>query len=165
MELLFEALSKIVMDWTLTIAGSGEKVYVQSLKQKAESLKIDHKINWIGQVKNVDKFNLLAEHNLMVLTFHNENFANVVIESLSMGTPVLISEKVGLADYVLHKKLGWVTALNVEAIRLELTKACEDFAHRNQIREHAPSIIAQDFNPKHLIQDYIKLYQSIKLDQ
>lgn len=162
LELLFEALSSLSLAWSLTIAGSGEKDYVESLKLKAKNLKIENSINWVGQVKNEDKFNLLAEHDLMVLISYNENFANVVIESLSVGTPVLLSNEVGLADYVEEKKLGWITDLTPKNITEQLIKSFEAKNSRAVIRETAPQIIIEDFDSKNLIKKYFKLYSQIK---
>ncbi|TDG35285.1 glycosyltransferase [Pedobacter changchengzhani] len=160
LELLFEALAKLKFTWELTIAGSGEEEYVESLMTKVKSLKLDAKVNWVGQVNNDAKFNLLAQHDLMVLTSYNENFANVVVESLSVGTPVLISNKVGLADYVKENNFGWITNLEAKQIGEEIEKAFVDIQSRNLIRENAPTTIAHDFSA-HLVDRYIQLYQTI----
>ncbi|MDY0907460.1 XrtY-associated glycosyltransferase XYAG1 [Pedobacter sp. CFBP9032] len=159
--LLFDALAILGIPWTLTIAGSGEKKYLDSLKQKTEELKVNSRIKWIGQVSNEDKFEILMQHDLLVLTSYNENFANVVIESLSLGTPVLISDQVGLSGYVLEKKLGWVTALNPTAIQKSLLQANQDQEKRNLIHREAPMLIAKDFKDSNLVQKYLNLYQNI----
>lgn len=161
LELLFEALAALKFDWELTIAGSGELSYVESLKLKATSLNISSQIKWIGQVNNKEKFELMAKHDLLALTSYNENFANVVIESLSVGTPVLLSDQVGLFDYVQEKKLGWVTGLTIEAIQKQLEMAYQQEAIRTKIRTIAPQIILEDFNSKTLINRYITFYQKI----
>lgn len=128
---------------------------------KVKSLKIEKSIDWVGQVKNEDKFELLANHDLMVLTSYNENFANVVIESLSIGTAVLISDQVGLSDYVTEKKLGWITDLTPKNITEQLIKAFESGNSRTIIRKTGPKIIIEDFDSKNLIQKYINLYSQI----
>ncbi|MBB2144087.1 glycosyltransferase [Pedobacter sp. LMG 31464] len=161
LELLLEALVGLTINWTLTIAGSGEEEYVKSLKTIAESLRLDKNINWVGQVTNNDKFQLLADHHLLVLTSYNENFANIVIESLSVGTAVLVTNEVGLSDYVKEKKLGWVTSLTREDIRHNLLLAYNDVNRRLKIRAEAPKIISEDFDPKNLIQKYITFYKQV----
>jgi glycosyltransferase involved in cell wall biosynthesis len=160
-ELLFEALAKVNSPWLLTIAGTGKAEYVQSLKLKVEELGIHQQITWVGQVNNEDKFNLLAEHDLVVLTSHNENFANVVVESLSVGTPVLISRFVGLADYVAAKNLGWITGLNIEEIKTGLLSAYQDIKKRKEIRTTAPFFVNTDFNDDTLAKQYVECYKKI----
>ncbi len=162
LELLFKALAGTTFDWSLSLAGSGTVPYVQSLQLLAQQLGIAGNVKWIGQVKPEDKFEVLSQHDLMVLTSYNENFANVVVESLSVGTPVMLSDQVGLADYVLEKKLGWISTLSTENIGEQLTKAYQAKAQREQIRQIAPGLITTDFNPVQLVQKYISLYQKVQ---
>ncbi len=89
----------------LKIAGDGEEAYINELKQKIAALGIEHKVEWLGWKNREDKFRELMQADLFVLVSHNENFANVVIESLHVGTPVLVSDKVGLAKFV--QKKAW----------------------------------------------------------
>jgi glycosyltransferase involved in cell wall biosynthesis len=159
LELLLDALSDLPINWSLTIAGSGEDNYVDSLKKYA--LKISNNINWIGQVKDETKFDLLAEHDLMALTSYNENFANVVLESLNVGTPVLLSKEVGLADYVAENHFGWITDLNKDAIKNNLILAFESLAQRENINKIAPYTIKNDFNASSVTKKYLTLYQKI----
>lgn len=161
LELLFEALAMLKFNWSLTIAGMGTETYVNSLKQKTESLKLDEKIDWVGQIDKKDKFNLLASHHLLLLTSHNENFANVVIESLSVGTAVLVSKEVGLYDYVEAKNLGWITDLNIDKIKQQLLDAFDNSVKRKQIRLTAPEIIRKDFKVENLVARYLNLYDKI----
>jgi glycosyltransferase involved in cell wall biosynthesis len=161
LELLFEALALVDIPWQLTIGGTGKQEYVQSLKDKAEKLKFSERITWLGQVSNADKFNLMAEHDLAVLTSYNENFANIVVESLSIGTPILISKFVGLADYVADKNLGWITGLKVEQIKAGIVAAYQDIEKRKKIRATAPSQINTDFNDGILAKQYVEFYKEI----
>lgn len=159
--ILFDALARLDIDWQLTIAGKGNETYVESLKQKAESLVLNNNIKWIGQINNEDKFELIAQHDLLVLTSYNENFANVVIESLSMGTPVLLSRQVGLSSYVAANDLGFITGLTPEEIKASLDEAYDQDQKRERIRSLAPAMIKNEFNDQQLAKKYIQLYQQI----
>jgi glycosyltransferase involved in cell wall biosynthesis len=161
LDFLFDALANLTVQWTLTIGGDGEKQYVENLKAKAENLKINNNINWLGHVNNDNKFKLIANHDLLVLTSHNENFANVVIESLSVGTPVLLSKHVGLSSYVEDNDLGFITDLKVDQITAKLNEAFTSIEKRNRIRQESPPIIQKDFNEITLVKKYIALYHHI----
>lgn len=158
LELLFEALSKTTIKWHLKIAGNGALGYCESLKRLAQQLSIDSHITWLGHVSNDEKFKLIAQHDLLALTSYNENFANVVIESLAMGTPVLLSEEVGLADYVKENDFGWISNLKIEEIANTLESSFRDLAKRTHIRLHAPNVIQKDFAEKLLVDDYVHMY-------
>lgn len=161
LELLFEALSKVTVPYHLSIAGTGLQSYLESLKLLAQQLGIHQKITWLGHVPNEHKFDLLAQSDLMVLTSYNENFANVVIESLAMGTPVLVSEEVGLADYVGENNLGWVTSLNKEEIIDNIIRSFTDKGKRAAIRENAADVIRNNFNEQTLVLSYTEMYKSL----
>jgi len=160
LKLLFEALSLLEINWQLTIAGSGKDQYINDLKLKAEQLNIGEHINWIGQISNEDKYRLMAQQDLLVLTSFNENFANVVVESLSVGTPVLVSDKVGLSDYIIDQQLGWVSPLDIDSIKKNLQTAFSQQKKREMIKQSAPEIIRKDFNDEVLANRYLQLYKS-----
>ncbi|WP_370583372.1 XrtY-associated glycosyltransferase XYAG1 [Pedobacter sp. ASV28] len=161
LELLFEALAKIAIPYQLSIAGTGDTAYIQSLQSLATKLNVQDQVNWLGHVENQYKFDLIAKHDLLVLTSYNENFANVVIESLAMGTPVLLSDEVGLADYVIENNLGWVTPpTSVEIIKAIELSYTEKFK-RDVIRSNAPSVIEKDFDDQELSLSYINMYNTL----
>jgi glycosyltransferase involved in cell wall biosynthesis len=160
-ENLFDALKNVPFDWTLTIAGDGDADYIQALKTKADKLHISLNINWIGWVNPKEKYAILQDADMMVLPSYSENFANVVVEALAVGTPVMVSNKTGLSDYVLEKNMGWVCATTVESIRQTLMDAFTDFDKRNDISDRAPACIAADFTPSVLVEKYVKMYQSL----
>lgn len=161
LELLFEALTKVDIPWQLTIAGSGENSYLDQLRQLTATLGIAQKIKWLGHVPNEKKFQLMAGKDLMVLTSYNENFANVVMESLAMGTPVLLSQEVGLADYVSNNELGWITSLNSEDIAAQLTSSFQDVGKRQYIRSIAPRLVKEDLDSNKLKAQYMNMYQHL----
>ena len=161
LELLFDALRLLDFEWHLTIAGSGENHYLESLKTRAKELNISSNISWLGQVTNEQKFNLLAKFDLLVLTSYNENFANVIIESLSVGTAVLVSKDVGLSSYVSNKSFGYVCELDINDIINKLTNAFKQQNYLAEIRKNAPSQIEKDFDSTLLSKQYVDLYHRI----
>lgn len=161
LDILFEALCKVKFKWKLTIAGTGKIRYIQHLKNLAKRKKLDHAITWTGQIDGFEKFNMLRNHDLLVLPSHNENFANVVIESLAVGTPVAISHHVGLADYVAQRGLGWTADLQPAAFAKMLNNAYDSARKRAQIRTFAPEIIKKDFAEKDLLRRYNNLYTKV----
>jgi glycosyltransferase involved in cell wall biosynthesis len=163
LDILFSALKKIPINYHLTIAGTGDLGYIGSLQALILELGIHENISWVGYQSSEQKFRLLAEHDLMVLPSHDESFANVVIESLSQGTPVLISNKVGLAEYVMDNDLGWVYDDRPMGLAAELEKAYRLQEKRKLIRMHAPEQVAFDFADKNLLRQYLDMYTQITL--
>lgn len=160
-ELLFDALAQVTFDWTLAMAGEGEvEGYMEQLQKQSRDLHIDHKINWLGWVDADKRLAAFEAADLLVLPSHNENFANVVIESLAVGTPVLVSQYVGLSDYVTEKNMGWVCDTTVESIRDKLNEVHSQTKQRLEIAERSSSQIRADFDPSVLTQRYMNMYKN-----
>jgi glycosyltransferase involved in cell wall biosynthesis len=152
-ELLLDTLSSINFPFQLSIVGEGEIEYVGSLKQKAKNLKIDQYINWIGAVYGEEKYRLLADHDAFILPSYNENFANVVIEAIAVNTPVLLSEHVGLKDYVAENNFGLVFKL--DEIKLILEKIQSLLLANQSAFYFKKQMISDDLTLK-----YLEMYQS-----
>ncbi|MFY7787569.1 MAG: XrtY-associated glycosyltransferase XYAG1, partial [Thermoflexibacteraceae bacterium] len=125
-EILLEALQQTTIPFHLDIIGSGEENYIQYLKDLAAKRQIDHKITWHGRIEGDLRYDLYAKADVFVLPSYNENFANVVIEALSVGTPVIVSNRVGLADYVNQQQMGEVINLSADELQKALEKLYEE---------------------------------------
>lgn len=161
LDILIGSLKQITSPYHLTIAGSGNENYIHELKNLALKHQVSDQITWVGFV-NKQKFDLLSRHDLFVLPSYDENFGNAVIESLSVGTPVLISKGVGLANYVTENQLGWVCD-NTETLVANLINTIigTETAALNRIRQRAPQIIYHHFEGSALVKKYIDMYQQI----
>jgi glycosyltransferase involved in cell wall biosynthesis len=161
LEFLFKALEKLSFIFELTVAGSGNSDYINSLKQLAIKLNLNSRINWIGQVNPDEKFKVLNQHHLLILPSYDENFANVIIESLSVGTAVLTTYHVGLADFVINNDLGWVCKQDSLEINQTLEKIHSQSEKLKLIKSIAPEIIRKAFEPAKLTNRYIQYYNAI----
>lgn len=164
LELLLDALPGLDVPYHLTIAGDGASFYIASLKEQASRLHLETYITWLG-FQSGNKFSLLSEHDLLILPSYDENFANVVIESLSVGTPVLVSKYVGLADYVLKNDFGWVWDPKKMPLALFLKDIVLQHEKFQKIRITAPEKIPEDFNDIYLGQKYVNMYRKIIHDR
>jgi len=158
LDLLFPALAKLPFPWRLSVVGSGDASYKAQLQSLADDLGIAGYIDWHGWLSGEAKYRALQSADAMVLTSYHENFANVVIESLALGTPVLVSDKVGLSDYVAANTLGRVCTLDPEDIAARLCALREDTAQRARVRLAAPGLIRRDFDPERLARKYTEAY-------
>ncbi len=163
LDMLIEALAKVDFPWSLSIAGSGTDTYIQELKSQIQHLGLNAKIHWIGHQDNIQKFEVLAAHDMLCLTSHNENFANVIIESLAIGTPVLLSEEVGLARFVKENQLGFICKLDHESIIQSLTQAYQNNNYRETITRNSPLLIKKEFDESFLTEKYLTAYKKITI--
>lgn len=162
LDVLIRSLSKVNFKYNLKIAGGGDPDYLEFLESLSIECGNSENITWVGWKFKQDKFAFLSTLDLFALTSLNENFAVVVIESLSVGTPVILSDQVGLASYVEENQLGWVTCINDEG---KVARKLEDiygyFRERQMIRSNAPRIISRDYNTNMIIRQYEEFYNKL----
>jgi glycosyltransferase involved in cell wall biosynthesis len=159
-ELLMQAVSRLSFPYQLRIAGAGESSYVLELKQRGEKLGMTSNICWEGWKEGDEKFYFLQSIDLFALTSVNENFGNVVIESLSVGTPVVVSDGVGLSDFVTEKQMGWVAQYEAEDIYFKIMEAHENKVKRAEINHHAPAMMRELFTGSLLANQYLENYKT-----
>lgn len=162
LDVLIKALSKVDFDYKLKIVGSGEEEYINSLNNLAKTCGNQDKLDWLGWKNGDEKFDYLAGIDLFALTSHSENFAIVVIEALSVGTPVLISKNVGLYQYIEKNDFGWTTGMELEDITLKLNQIVKDEQKLRRINAELPSIISNEYNAERLAGEYVDLYNFVK---
>ena len=158
LDMLLDALIQVQVPFQLTIAGGGDNIYINKLKAKAVENKINDSIIWLG-FQGENKFDLLFGHDVLVLPSYDENFGNVVIESLSVGTAVLISENVGLSTFVRENDIGWICQTNPASIAKLINDIFVQGEKLVRIRHNAPTLIEHVFSNEQLISEYITMYK------
>lgn len=93
----------------LLVAGEGDDKYTEYLHALADDLNID--VTFLGWVEN-DLANLYKISDICVSPSRRDAFVLVVIEAMSLGTPMIVTEGVGAAnEVVVHKENGYVVPI------------------------------------------------------
>ena len=143
----------------LTIIGAGGDEYLLELKNLVESLQITEVVEWKGSVEWKAKFDDILNSDILLLPSYNENFANIILETLYAGRPVILTKYVGLCDYVCANKMGWVIDTNPQ----DIVVAVKEY-EANKLKWQAKSIdmhnqVLTDFNQTILAKKYISHYK------
>jgi glycosyltransferase involved in cell wall biosynthesis len=107
----------------LVVVGPDEDGSRPRLERQASHLGIADRLIFTGMISGSMKFAALADSDLFVLPSQQENFGNAVVESLAVGTPVLISDRVGVKDAL--GDLASVAPLTVDAFATGIASALE----------------------------------------
>jgi glycosyltransferase involved in cell wall biosynthesis len=79
----------------------------------------------------------MAESMLMVFPSHYEGFGLVALESMAVGTPVIMSDAVGLAEWMGSEEMAIVTPLDPNRIVAECQRLLDDEPLRIQLATRA----------------------------
>ncbi|MEL0101853.1 MAG: glycosyltransferase, partial [Euryarchaeota archaeon] len=104
----------------LVVAGpiddAGYKLHLDGLIEKIVVKHPDWQCIWTGMLTGDKKWGALRSADAFILPSHQENFGIAVIESLAVGTPVLISNKVNIYTEIIDSDAGLVSDDTVNGV-------------------------------------------------
>jgi glycosyltransferase involved in cell wall biosynthesis len=83
----WELVVKESPDWELHIYGQGEEAYIQSLQEIINSLQLQNRV--FLQPATADLTETMLDYSIYVMSSHTECFPMVLLESLSIGLPIV----------------------------------------------------------------------------
>lgn len=145
----------------LKIAGDHQNNYGKYLQQMVDRLGLQEKVQFIGHVEGRAKQELIAKAWFSFLPSHTENFGNVVIESLSQGTPVTASRETPW-QLLEEKKAGFWIDNTPAAIATIIDRIIMLPEKEYQImRDNAYQTATDEFDIEKNIHRWISSYQSL----
>lgn len=162
-EVLLEAVARCPEVETLVIGGSGEPAYEEQLKQQILKLGIAGKIRFEGWISQEKKAGFFSLFEVFILPSFNENFANVVAEAWAAGKPTVVSNEVGLSDYVEQYRLGWVCQPTVDSTVTAIKTALAQKERWPAMGQAAIELVKSQFTDTQIINHYFDLYNSLSV--
>lgn len=124
---LLEVIKDLPQNYVLTIIGDGP--LMNALKANVSSNDLENRVFFTGKIENVAL--KVSQHDLMVLSSFTEGFPNVLLESLSVGVPVVTFRVGGVAELIEEGFNGFVAEQNdILNLKRLIIRAC------NQTWEH-----------------------------
>jgi teichuronic acid biosynthesis glycosyltransferase TuaC len=98
----------LLPDMTLLIAGAGPEL--PRLQALADELNVRQRVRFLGALPQTELVNLYNAADAMVLSSSREGWANVLLESMACGTPVVASNVWGTPEVVAAPAAGVLMA-------------------------------------------------------
>lgn len=129
LDLLLRAFSGMSLPGArLLLAGPDEgNGYLEGLKGLCTELGLDDHVLFLGPLYGDRKLTALVDADAVALTSQRESFGNVVAEAIAAGTPVVITDRCGIASYV-RDRVGLVVAHNQFEVRDAIVRLLTDEA-------------------------------------
>jgi len=151
---LFKFLSDknlINLNWRLKVIGDGPEL--NSLKEKAISLKIDYKIDFCGPHNN--PFKLLSDVNYMLMPSRKEGLPISILETLSIGIPSIVNDVGSLSKIIENGYNGYLVKNNNEWVnKIKCIMKIEN-AEYNKLCSNAIKSV-EEYKIDKCIEKYIK---------
>jgi glycosyltransferase involved in cell wall biosynthesis len=151
-DLLLQAYARLARESAaplpaLVIAGPWTDArYRAHLESIERTLPPGARVVWPDMLEGDRKWGALRAADAFVLPSHQENFGIAVAESLAVGTPVLISRQVNIADEITAAGAGLVECDDAEGTR-RLLRAWQSLAkeERQRMRDAASALFQQRY--------------------
>lgn len=112
-DMLIDAFAKVAATdpgLNLVMAGPDQQQWSAELQQTAVRAGIATRIHWPGMVTGDAKWGAFYGAEAFILPSHQENFGIAVAESMACGRPVLLADKVNIAEDIANDGAGFMEA-------------------------------------------------------
>lgn len=152
-DLVIKSMKYLPRAYNLDVCGAGAAEYVGTLKALVADLGLEQRVNFCGFADGSVKEQVLRSASVLVLPSQSENFGNVILESLSHGTPVVISKNMPFQD-VEEYDVGRVSERDSKSIAqaisslptsrsTEMSERCREYSSRfcsDEIKQRIESV-------------------------
>jgi glycosyltransferase involved in cell wall biosynthesis len=131
---------------TLVVAGPDQVGWTAQLRERVNRMDVSPRVIFPGMLEGLLKQGAFENADAFILPSHQENFGMAVIEALSYGVPVLISDKVNIWREIETDRAGYVEPDDLAGT----TRLIQRWLHtsqseREQTRANARQCFAQRF--------------------
>jgi glycosyltransferase involved in cell wall biosynthesis len=144
-DIALEAL-KLVDGIRLVIAGGDDEGLAAGLRDRAASLGVLDRVDFVGPVDGERKCRLLAGALALLMPSLSENFGNSVLEAMAQGTPAIVVAEVGAAEIVNDSGAGLVVAPSGEAFAGAVRQLQRNPELRARMSERARAAVAANYS-------------------
>ncbi|MGH9775195.1 MAG: glycosyltransferase [Candidatus Acidiferrales bacterium] len=118
----------------LVLAGPSEdEGYFTRLQRMSRRLGIESQVLFPGALYGEEKWAAYQDADVFVLPSQNENFGNTVAEAMAAGTPVIVTDRCGIASLV-GERAGVVIPYQLEALKNALHRLLDSSELLEQCR-------------------------------
>lgn len=152
---LFRAVAELPPSVVLKVFGTGPDE--MPLRHLASQLGVADRVRFMGFVSPV--YRALAELDLLVMPSLHEGLPYVLLEAMSLGTPVVASRVGGLAEALEDGVTGVLVAPRNPQMLAHAIRALHlDPVRRRLIARRALATVARRFSARQMVGHYVDLY-------
>ena len=148
----------------LVVVGPDEGGYLNEVEQMIRAHELSDRVTFTGMLGGQELADAYAGLDALVLPSYEENFGMVVVEAAAQGTPVIVSEPVGLRDWVAERGVGEVLPMDPKEWIAFLERVSREYIRdnwqQNELREEARERFSLSSVGRQMAETYERLAQS-----
>jgi glycosyltransferase involved in cell wall biosynthesis len=146
--------------WLLVFVGPDERDgYREYLQAYSAKLGIKDRVLFVGPLYGEEKWAALQDADVFVLPSQHENFGNAAAEAIAANTPVIVTDRCGIAPMV-HDQAGLVVPYEREALTEALWRLLTDEALHRRLRQGCRKV-AEALSWDEPVAQMVRLYEAL----
>jgi glycosyltransferase involved in cell wall biosynthesis len=146
--------------WAVLLAGrdAGSRAEIEQL---ITATGLDHQFHLLGERNDVPQLLAAADVSVLAPT-RNEGFSNAILESMTAGLPLVVTDIGGNAEAVVDNETGVVVPPHdVSALGAAILKLAKDPEGRRAMGERGRKRAAEEFSLSASVEKYCALYSEL----
>lgn len=156
----FNEVRRVLPEAILVVVGPDDG-YLPQVKRMVQTMGIGAWVRFTGYLDGADKLEAYQAASVYVLPSTYEMFAITLLESLACGTPIIATDRVGLADFVRQNDLGSiVTYGDVQGLRDEILRI---LGHPHDVQRRAVygrEYVLANFGWDRIAENWLNVYEA-----
>lgn len=161
----FRNIAERYPDTHLLLVGPSEDDSVQLIRQQVQKMNLQDKVHFLGLLSGNDYWDAIVGSDLFILNSFSENFGMAPAEALALGVPVLLSDQVGIAEYVQQYNAGIVAPLSVPEIAKSMALMLESKDNLRKMGAQGSRLVKENFSPEVVGRDLKQLFNDIVIQK
>jgi len=145
----------------LVVVGPADNGHGERLKALADKLTVSDAIVWAGYQSGAALEACYRASDLFVLPSAHENFCMAAAEAMAHGLPVILSNRVGIAEDVRRHGAGLITDVDVEQVARAIRDVMADPDRRGEMARKARDMAARLYDGRRVAGLVLRAFQDI----
>jgi glycosyltransferase involved in cell wall biosynthesis len=162
LDMLLEAFSEstknVFANSKLVIAGPDDG-FLHTLKRMVLDLCIQDRVIITGPLYDRDKLCAFVDANVFVLSSRYETFPNTVLESWACGTPVIATDRCGIANLI--DGAGLVVRHSMGDLSIGIMKILSDEEFRTRLSNEGTKRVMNEFSWPKVVMNVERIYEEV----
>ena len=148
------------IDFKHTIVGAAGD---EELLFLIDDLGLQDKVELTSKLPQANVFELMKGSDLFLLPSLEEGIANVAVEAMALGTPVISTDCGGMQELITHDEEGWIVpvrdpqAMADQILEFSQMESCEI----SKIKKQARLKVEQQHTEEQMVEGMVRLYSRV----
>jgi colanic acid/amylovoran biosynthesis glycosyltransferase len=135
----------------------------QELLFLRKELDLETEVKFLPKLPQQKVFEMMSSSDFFLLSSIEEGIANVAVEAMALGCPVISTNCGGMEELITHQKEGWIVPVyDEEAMAAQISEFIQmDSEYIKKIKKEARRKVERQHNEGKMVEDMMSLYKSV----